>query len=425
MTLLAELPKGVRDTLSIRGRAALEPHPEYMQVAFRAMSDQYDAEANAGGYVDLSIAENRLSLPLVADALNRTPPVPMTFLTYDEMIGSERMRHALAAFFTRFITKTHVAPNEVALTAGAGATIDLLISMLCDPGEKVMITSPAYRSFERDVGLRAGAVCVPALLSEKSGFKVTAEALETAWVAEGGSQSGIRVVLLSSPNNPTGEVLEMSTIWEIVRWTKSHDLHLVMDEVYALSVFSSSAEFVSVASILEGELGDHVHIVWSFSKDFCLSGCRMGVLYTKNAAVMTALDRLSYFASTSRHTQWAVLHILEDLDWVEEYIVEHKKRLAASYKTATELFDQAGVPYLPSHAGFFLLVDLRKGMSSGDSKEAESTLWRRLVDKKVLLTPGGQMISSNYGWFRCCFSTMTEDALRVGVNRILEVLHDK
>jgi 1-aminocyclopropane-1-carboxylate synthase 1/2/6 len=417
------LPKDTHDSLSTRGRAALEPRPEYLRVAFSAWSDQYDARTNPEGFVDLSVAENRLSLPLVAEALNRAPPVPAEFLTYDIMSGSERTRNAVAAFFSRLITKTPVKATDLVLSAGAGSTIDLLTTVLCDPGDKVLITAPAYRSFQQDVGMRARAICVAAPLDKDSEFQISVEALEGAWAGHGGDQSGIRVVLLSSPNNPTGEVLRRSTICDIVRWTRKHEMHLVMDEVYALSVFSSDAEFVSVANVLEGELGDHVHIVWSFSKDFCLSGCRIGLLYTQNKAVLAAVDALSYFASTSRHTQWALIHMLENLDWVQEYVLEHKARLATAYEHASQLFKEMGAPHIRSHAGFFMLVDLRRWMSA-DSSEAEEKLWRRLVDSKVLLTPGGQMLSSDYGWFRCCFSAMDESAVRIGVDRIQKALQD-
>jgi 1-aminocyclopropane-1-carboxylate synthase len=197
-----------------------------------------------------------------------------------------------------------------------------------------------------------------------------------------------------------------------------------MDEIYALSVFSGP-DFVSVAEVLDGELALDVSIIWSASKDFCLSGCRVGVLYSKNQALLATFKSLSYFASTSRHTQWALAEMLEDKSWLDGYVVESKSRLATAYSRFTAMLDESKVPYLPSCAGFFVFIDLRAWMKDGTA-EAEHTLWKYIIDNaKIILTPAAQMLSEEYGWFRCCFAASAPVALETGWKRLMQVLDER
>jgi aspartate/methionine/tyrosine aminotransferase len=142
MSSLREYPGS--ETLSARGRRALAPPPEYIQYAFMAWSNMFDADTNPTGFVDLSVAENRLSLPLVAERLCKATKAPEAFLTYDLMHGSLRLRTAIAALFSRGdFTRTRVSPENLAVVAGAGSVVDLMTSALCDEGDKVLITTPA------------------------------------------------------------------------------------------------------------------------------------------------------------------------------------------------------------------------------------------------------------------------------------------
>jgi 1-aminocyclopropane-1-carboxylate synthase 1/2/6 len=142
--LVQEIPGS--GLLSSRGREALAPPPEYLQYAFAAWTDSFDPDTNPTGYVDLSVAENRLSLPLVADRLEKAESAPSTFLTYDQMHGSLRFRTAIAALFSRHdFTRTQVSPNHIAVTAGAGSVVDLMATALCEVGDRVLITTPAVR----------------------------------------------------------------------------------------------------------------------------------------------------------------------------------------------------------------------------------------------------------------------------------------
>jgi 1-aminocyclopropane-1-carboxylate synthase 1/2/6 len=413
-------------TLSSRGRDALAPPPPYLGLSIAARADAYDAVDNPGGTVDFSVAENRLSLPLASEALSRAAaanPPPPSALHYGDMHGHAHLRTAVAALFRRHLTRADVRAEDLALSAGAGSVLDLVTACVCEAGDRVLVTAPGYRGLENDCGARARCTLVAAHLDAAAGFRVSVDALEKAWTASGGTESRVKLCIVSSPNNPTGEILDADTVRAVVVWSRSKGIHVVFDEIYAMSCFAAPASggFTSVADALDGDLGDDVHIVWSFSKDFCLSGVRVGVLLSKNSALLRCFWSLTYFSSPSAQTQWALAGMLQDEEWVDTFIKENKRRLAAAYASAAAVMDDIGIPFLPAQAGFFLFIDMRRWMA-GDGAAAEHALWLKLCDAKVLMTPAGQMMSNEFGWFRCCFATVSAATAEVAWSRVRKVL---
>lgn len=420
-------PTPGQSTLSARGRASLEPPPEYLQRSFAARANAYDASANPGGTVDFAVAENRVSLPLVASALAaaaaRSPPPPSE-LVYGDMHGRLRLRRAIARLFSAHLFRTEVDADHLAVTSGAGSVLDLLAMSCCDAGDRVLVTAPGYKGFENDFSARAGCTVAVAELDPASGFCVSVESLQRGWEAAGGESSRIKMVVIASPNNPTGEVLSRESVRAIALWAREKGLHLVMDEIYGGSCHGTEGNedrFISVVEVLGGELGDQVHVVWSFSKDFCISGSRVGVLLSKNEALLDIFRSQTYFSSPSANIQWTIADMLEDEAWVDSYMIENRRRLSIAYSTATDALNEIGIPFVPAKAGFFVCVDLRQWMYEV-SQRAEYELWLKLCDAGVLLTPASQMFSSSYGWFRCCFAAVSERSAECGWHRVRKVL---
>jgi len=231
------------------------------------------------------------------------------------------------------------------------------------------------------------------------------------------SGQSVKALLLCSPNNPLGFMFTREELENIVSWTRQNGLQLIVDEIYGLSVFSKSSKLVSIGSVLD-ELGDDVHFVWSFSKDFCMSGLRAGVIYTENRMARNALRFLPYFCGVSGDTQFALTQLLSDSEFVQNFIRENTQRLYETYSVHCSCLDKLGISYVPSEAGFFIWMNLNPWMAS-HTWESERELWRRLLDKaKVVLTPGEVCHSTEPGWFRCCFSAASSEAAKVAWKRV-------
>lgn len=359
----------------------------------------YHATINPTATINLSVAENLLSLPLAAVALNRYLPAPTPLPPSPP---------SLKRFFTTHLCKSEHPLTYAIPTPGATAGLDRLTDALCSAGDTILTLAPCYAGFVRDISRTARLLVAPF-----SPGSSPALALTTFWDRLSLSDcEHVRAILITSPNNPTGEVLHAEHIHEIVIWARSLSLHLIFDEVYALSVFRG--EFYSVARVLHGELQSDVHIMWSMSKDFCMSGLRLGVVYTQNEEVAREIG-----GNVSEETLWAVENMLSDEAWVTTFVDSNVTALRAAHGRVTEALQRWKVPYFDGGGALFVWADFRKWISEG---EGEVELWKRFNNAGVLLTPGMDCFAYQEGFFRICFAAVEDEELQVALRRLGDVL---
>lgn len=390
---------------------------EYLRAHFARSESPYDPAGNPDGYLPMCIAENRLVWDLLQPRMAACRDVPHQAICYDNMTGSAAFRARLARFLGDRVLRRDVAPEQVAVLAGAGSVLEVLFYALADPGDGVLVPTPSYAGFWPDLETRDELSIVPVHCSSDDGFRITVDRLEHARVS---AQRPVRALLFTSPSNPLGTVFEPAELEAVLGWAEGVGIHVVLDEVYALSVFGERA-FTSGAS-LRPTLGDRVHVVWAFSKDFGASGLRCGVLVSENEAVLAAVDHLAYWACCSGDTQHLLSGMLADEGWVDSYVRTMRGRLGAAYRTVTTTLDRHGVPYLPSGAGFFLLLDLRRFLPE-PGWAGEHRLWRRLLEgANVNLTPGAACRVGEPGFMRLCFASVPPDHLAAGLDRLVKAL---
>jgi aspartate/methionine/tyrosine aminotransferase len=404
-----------RAVLSERGRRlVVAPQtPAYLAEDLRRSPSPYDPSARPDGYIPMCIAENGLVWDLLRPKMAACRDVPERVLRYDSMIGALEFRTQLAHFMARTFLGRPVAAQHVAVLAGAGAVLEILFYALADRGEGVLVPTPSYAGFWSDLQTRDELTIVPVHCVTEEGFRLTTSRLDRA--VEGAGRP-IRALLFTSPNNPLGTVYTAAEIEEVLRWAEAAKIHVIFDEVYALSVFRKR-RFTSCAA-LRPNLGDSVHIVWAFSKDFAASGLRCGVLVSENEAVIAAVDALAYWACCSGDTQFLLGQMISDDAWVDGYIAETRARLGNAYRSVTEAMEEEKIPYLPADAGFFFLCDLRRFMRE-QTWEAEDALWHRMLDgTNVNLTPGSSCRVGQPGFMRLCYANLPPETAAVGVHRL-------
>jgi aspartate/methionine/tyrosine aminotransferase len=402
--------------LSERGRELVSnpPFAAYLREHFLRSGDVWHPETNPDGYVALCIAENRSMWDVLMPRLaHHAADVPARVLGYDAMIGSDAFRRQLAAFMSRTMLGRTVTPEQLAVVAGAGAVLELMFHALADAGDGVLIPTPSYAGFWPDLQTRDGLQIVPVHCHAGDGFRLTPAALDQALAA---APCRVRALLFTTPNNPLGWVYARDELLEIIAWAERADIHVVFDEIYALSVFGERP-FVSAAS-LRPSLGEQVHIVWAFSKDFGASGLRCGVLVSENRDLLSAVDGLAYWAACSGHTQWLLGSLVADRPFVDDYVAQMQQRLGQRYRETTAALSAHNIPFIPAEAGIFVLCDLRAWLESPDG-DGEVRLWRRIVDEvNVNLTPGAACRIAEPGWFRLCYASEPREAVLAGIDRI-------
>ena len=278
--------------------------------------------------------------------------------------------------------------------------------------------------FDRDLKWRTGVEIVPIQCNSSNNFQITEAALQQAY--EDAMKLNLRVkgVLVTNPSNPLGTTMSRSELNLLVDFIKEkNDIHLISDEIYSGTVFSSPG-FVSVIEILKERNdvtdGDwnRVHVVYSLSKDLGLPGFRVGAIYSENDTVVAAATKMSSFGLVSSQTQYLLSAMLGDKKFTRNYIAENKKRLKRQQKMLVSGLLKTGIPCLDSNAGLFCWVDMRQLLYS-NTFEAEMELWKKIVYQVGLnISPGSSCHCTEPGWFRVCFANMSEETLALAMKRL-------
>jgi 1-aminocyclopropane-1-carboxylate synthase 1/2/6 len=391
---------------------------------FRAEADPYHPAGNPGGYVNLGTAESRLMWDVLAPRLAAARPRTEADVRYQHLHGTDRLRGAAAALLSR-TWRTPVDAADLVVAGGATAALDIIATVLCDPGEAIAVPAPYYSGLDTDLAGRSGARLVPVPMTGPGGRLDPAE-LDRALHRLRRDRVPVRAVAVTSPSNPQGQVHGVATLRGLLRVAAGHDLDVIADEIYAHSVFGRQ-RFASVrdpavrAGLPRGADPDRVHVVWGFAKDFGLPGLKVGVLHTTGAAVRAAARELAYFAPVSTDTQALLADLLADTAWVRRFLAGSAGRLAASVRAAGDLLDRAGIGYLPPSAGFSLWLDLRAHLAE-PTEGGERLLWERLfTGARLNILPGAVFGASEPGWFRLCHA-VDAALVREGVARLAGAL---
>ena len=425
-------------TVSQRGLRLGTPVSEtsYLQTASEIATDLWSPE-NPTGVVSLAVAENihvgHEAMAVATSAINKRGHHPWVPL-YGDFRGHPRLRQAIVDHLARHVLVDRGAtlPSEELLQAddllvsnGCGSALEHLLFALIDPGDAVLTPAPIYPGFVMDVTCRAEGHLATFPVPIDRSPRLDRAGLDAASLAAQQAGHPPRALLLASPYNPLGVCWSLDELALAVQWCADHDVHLISDEIYAASVFSSSVRFSSAFALARMHpewARDRLHLLYGFSKDLGLSGLRAGVIGSRNTEVHQALDGLMYFCGCSNATQDLLLGILDNPTRRDGLLARNRSTLARLAATVASALGEVDVPLVPTQAGFFTWIDLRRWLPEATA-EGEATLFRSLVDRAhVLLTPGLACRAPAPGYFRLCFAAVPEDGLDEGMHRLVRFL---
>lgn len=273
---------------------ALSPAIPYMESFLLGLNYPYDA-TRPDGYIPLCVAENKLATDILAKKLMQPKTASTTFsndsvYAYNDFMGLPLARQAAAYFFAKRFLYPHmpsisidqalaaISPNSIGIASGAAGILNSLFFLLGDEGDATLIPRPYYSAFDNDMTLVAEITPFGFSLARPTQGPTESE-LDIAYMEARSQGLNPRFLLLTNPNNPLGTVYRPGVILDAINWARKRKLHTIVDEIYALS---ASEGFHSVLRVLDGKLGDDVHLVWSLSKDFGASGLRVGFVVSQN-----------------------------------------------------------------------------------------------------------------------------------------------
>ncbi len=441
---------------SSRAGRAVSLLPTYLTDA-RAVQ-KYCQSTAPDGALQLSVAENQMLEDLLVPALTKFSKSRDTFpadgIYYQPTHGRESLRNALKGYLETLLDLDQEAdgtidPDGMVVGAGCNAVLENLCVSLAEPGQGVMIPLPYYAAFEFDLGSRAELKVVPVPTMEHSSYDVGSgespppeayylsraalDAAKQKSIEENGIEP--RILLISHPQNPLGICYPPSVVKEAIDWCKENKIHLISDEIYAGSVYQKdTADFSSALKLASsptpGEpglgLGPYVHLVYALSKDFALSGLRVGVMYSENPEIRLPLQKLNDLCCISSQTQCLVEDMMtavsppSSVHWAHGFLEENQRRIRERKDAWQSCLDELGIPHLDATAGLFCWMDFSEFLpDEGTPAERERALYLELLQEYGLLfTPGDSMKNEMPGFFRCVFTAASDHEFELGMERL-------
>ncbi|XP_024987224.1 1-aminocyclopropane-1-carboxylate synthase-like isoform X2 [Cynara cardunculus var. scolymus] len=398
--------------------------------------DPFHPTQNPNGVIQMGLAENQLSLDLIEKWIAKNPKSSICTIdgvdrfkdiaNFQDYHGLYKFREAIANFMGKARgNRVTFDPERIVMGGGATGASESLIFCLADPGDGFLVPTPYYPAFDRDLRWRTGVQLVPITCKSSNGFKITQEALESAYEDAIASNIKVKGLIVANPSNPLGTTMDRETLKTLMSFINDKNIHLVCDEIYAATIFNTP-DFVSISEVLQEMEHDPmnpvnpelVHIIYSLSKDMGLPGFRVGILYSYNDAVVSSARKMSSFGLISSQTQYFLASILSDEEFVMNFLSENSRRLAKRHKVFTQGLEEENITCLPSNAGLFVWMDLRRLLKEPTFDE-EMVLWRLIIkDVKLNVSPGSSFHCVEPGWFRVCFANMDDQTVEIALDRI-------
>lgn len=324
------------------------------------------------------------------------------------------------------------------------------------------MVQPFYGAFDRDVALENDVKCIGVLLPpplKKDGSYELEEnlslkeidRLEAALTKSEKEGTEIKAVILCNPHNPIGRSYPSSVLIAYARFCEKHNLHLLSDELYAFSYYTSKdypsipqeGKFHSVLSFNwreeHGVDPARIHVIYGMSKDFHSNGFRLAVLISPfNPDLIISMRTTSPFMMVSTPADLLFSALLNDTTFLHYFLEEAEYRSSIAYDFFADWLKWHEVGYIPAYVGQFVLVDLRPYLSDDAPNQAlllelgitkdtsmaerEKALILHGVRKyKLHLASGTAFHMPDGGWVRVTF-TMERRKLVIGLRRLEEMM---
>lgn len=297
-------------------------------------------------------------------------------------------------------------PSEIIVTAGAieGLSVALRSVISADQNE-VIVPSPVYAAYFKAVESARGQT-VPVLLDESRGWMLDVEAVERS------ISSRTAAILLCNPNNPTGSVYGRAVLEKLARLAAMRGITLIIDEVYKNMLYGTDRWYTPAA---DNTFRSAIIRVVSFSKDFSLTGWRVGFVHADGARIPRLLavhDTLVNCAPVvSQYAAIAALKYQNDILAGNDEV--YRQNLALVQARLDRLSDF--LTYEPPKGAYFLFPKLH---NVSDSAAFSARLLKK---QKVALVPGSAFGPGGEGHVRICFGRSPE-AISMGMDRFEEYL---
>lgn len=305
---------------------------------------------------------------------------------YTSNAGLKELKVEICSYLSRRFEVTYDPDHEVMVTVGGSEAIDIALRAMLDPGDEVLIPQPSYVSYVPCTILANG---VPVIidLEAKDQFKLTSEKLLEKITPK------TKVLVLPFPNNPTGAVMKVEELEEIVKIVIEKDLFVISDEIYAELTYGSDHTTIAAFPGMK----DRTVLINGFSKSYAMTGWRLGYAAAPRV-ILEQMLKIHQFAIMCAPTtsQYAAVAALRDGDKdvqvMRESYDQRRRYLIHAFK-------EMGLECFEPHGAFYTFPSIKRfGMTSDEFAT------RLLREEKVAVVPGTAFGDCGEGYLRISYA---------------------
>jgi aspartate aminotransferase len=362
-----------------------------------------DVAIEIPGTIRLDVGQPNFPTPKhIGDAGKRAIDEGKTAYTPTQGITS--LRNKLAAKLAR-VNGIHLSPDRICVTHGGVGGVAAVFASVLEPGDEVLLPDPGWPNFRMSMAW-TGARAVPYPCPPAGGFQPDLDALERLVTPR------TKLLVVNSPNNPTGAVYPHETMQHLVDFAQRHDLWLISDECYDQIILDGS--WTSAATIAPDD--PRIATIFTFSKSYSMTGWRIGYVTASDELIDTMVKVLESNSScVSTISQVAAETALDGpQDCVGEMVAAYRHRR----DLVVDLLREADMLISEPTGAFYIMADI-----SRSRLHARDFAFRFLRERGVSVAPGTAFGEVAKGAVRISLASSDQD-LREGVGRLAEFVRE-
>ena len=323
---------------------------------------------------------------------------------YAHNLGLPELRESISAE----MVKRHgvdIGSDRIAVTSGGVNALMLAMQALVDAGDEVLVITPVWPNLTAQPQILGAHLRTLSLEPSKGRWELPLEKLLDSITMN------TRLLVLNSPNNPTGWTLNRQEQQAILEKCRSTGTWILADEVYESLYFLDSQNHCAPSFLDIAQPADKLVVAHSFSKSFLMTGWRLGWLVMPPEMTQHMGKLIEFNTScASVFVQRAGLVALKRAEEVTPRVVSHLRLCRDTLANALNSLDQ--IEFSLPDGGMYLFLRLPAGMD-------DFQIAKRLVQEAGLgLAPGSAFAQEAQGWLRWCFASKELDRLRQGAARL-------
>ncbi len=308
---------------------------------------------------------------------------------------------------TKIAGKCGVKPEQVIISHGSIGGITAICLTLLKQGDEVIIPTPFYPSYRNIILFsKAVPVYVEGYVQEKDSWRFDLDSIKQS------ATSKTKMIILSNPSNPTGVCLKREDLLLLKQWCEQKGIYLVSDEVYDNFIYEG--EFHSFTPHVSDS--EFVIRTGSFSKDFAMSGWRVGYIVAPEKLVASLIAvQDGTLCCPSVIGQHAALFALEHEHLIANQIQAVRRNRDLAWEQLQPLAEKGIFSFAKPQAGIFFFIKT-------PGSDSEDLVMDILHKAKVALVPGKDFGANSRASIRFCFARQ-EAVLIEGIRRLLHYFH--